>query len=705
MPQGQEFRAAKMAAEGVGGSTAREILLAAWTFSTLVWSIFTEPAKTLAVRVLLFQPLWIFRIWTNDAKWRQDLTLLLALHNVYGLLWTRSWSLITLQDLSSIDFSAPEIQIYIAVFSLLGICGVAAGSIVFRGNQLTENPARPPLREQKIEEALLPPLIIPSRTNHSRTFPKKHSFSYSYLFVGVPVGMQGRIGKVFSVDSELRGWFDICAADYLNRSDDQHTLESKLRRYLHTRGVTSRDYAFAYLVTAPRFLGYSFNPVSFWYIYDSNASLKYMILEVNNTFDERRMYLLKSDATMADKDLNDGSGKAMVFTDSWEKDFHVSPFNSRKGSYSLRAIDPLAGYEQTGHVRIDNTIVLKSSKEHTKIVARVFSEGTPKEPENITTLQLVKFISAWWWVGLATSPRIVWEAQKLYFRRKLHVWYRPEVVPTSIGRTYTAEEAALEEIFRDFLTQAVEHAERPLRVIYEPAHHQHDEIVLYSSNFTYKEDHASTLTLKILSPAFYSRFVHYAHAKEALDRECLFTDEKNRTLTIDGTQALPDLFHAMAHTSRIATTTPNDMSAVERLRWTFLLRRLRCPPAVASYPERPRRASEQQQQQYKVHDIRSFHFSEMDHYVQHTHHRETYRRILVRLFLAERFAMGIPLLISLGDGILRVLLLLITMWYCDTAPVWDVLRARPLHRSDVWTSSVVMLLANSVHIWSLLLKG
>lgn len=694
-----------MGAGGVPESRAAEqtaitstILLSVWAVSTLFWSIFTQPVHTFAVRSLLFQPLWLYRIWTGDSRWRQDLALSLALHNVYGLLWTHSWSLATFQKLRWIDLSNQEEQIYIGVSALLAICGAAAGSIVFRGQQLSEQPAGPPSREQRIEEDLLPPLIIPSRTNHSRTFPEKQSFSYSYLFVGVPIGMRGRIGKVFSVDSDNRGWFDVRAGDFLSRSNDQQqTLDHKLQRYLHTKGVTSRDYAFAYLVTAPRFLGYSFNPVSFWYIYDSNASLKYMILEVNNTFDERRMYLLKSNAKKANEDQDDPNGKTMLFTDSWEKDFHVSPFNSRKGSYSLRAIDPLVVYEETGHVKIDNTIVLRSSKEHAKIVARVFSEGTPKDPDNITAIQLARFISAWWWVGLATFPRIAWQAQKLFFRRKLHVWYRPEVVQTSIGRSYTTKESALEEVFREFLTQSVEHAERPLRVIYEPAHHQHEEIVLYSSNFTYKEDHASTLTLKVVSPAFYSRFVHYAHAKEAFDRECLFTNEKNRTLTIDGTQALPDLLHAMAHTSRVSTTNSNHMSAIENFHWT-LLRRLRCPPTAASYTESPRRASEQ----YTVHDIRSFHFSELDNYVQQTEYRQSYRRVLLKLFIAERFALGVPILVSLWDAMFRGLLILIAMWYCDHAHVWDVLRARPFHRSDALTSGIGLVLANSIHIWSLL---
>ena len=175
-----------------------------------------------------------------------------------------------------------------------------------------------------------------------------------------------------------------------------------------------------------------------------------MVLEVNNTFDERRMYLLRAEKTLShngvqlDDDL-EGLEKdtlpanAVKFTNSWEKDFHVSPFNSRKGFYALTASDPLAANKDRDRV-IDNTIVLKSSKDHPKLVARVFSDGKPQDPATIGTFALLKFILAWSWVGLVTVPRILREASKLYFKRSLNVWFRPEVLSSSIGRRQTTTE-------------------------------------------------------------------------------------------------------------------------------------------------------------------------------------------------------------------------------------------------------------------------
>lgn len=682
------------------GPSKAAILVSAWASATLFWSIFTEPHRTFAARVLLFQPLWLVRIFTGDPTWDQDLGLFLVVHYVYSF-WSGAWSLPTVHDLKRFDLRDEAVQVYLQIFALLGVCGSFAGGIVRRGHQLKDYEPSGPPRQQSIEEALLPPLLITSRTTHSRLFPQKHSFSYSYLFAGIPVGLQGRVSNVLSVDSQTPAWFDVRSRDFLNRAYGSHGLGERLKRYLHTEGVTNRDYSFAYLVTAPRFLGYSFNPVSFWYLYDSDTYLKYMILEVNNTFDERRMYLLKMD-TSKDANLDFANGQPagastmLVFSDSWNKDFHVSPFNSRKGSYSLRAIDPLVAFQETGHVRIDNTIVLRSSKEHPKIVARVYSEGTPTDPVQVTTFQLTKFILAWWWVGLVTFPRIVWEARKLFFKRKLHVWYRPEITDTSVGRAYSDDERSLEEFFRAFLADAVENARRPLRVIYESAHHDDGEIVLYSPGFTYEEDHSRTLTIKILSPAFYSRFVHYAHVKEAFDRECLTTDEKNRTLTLQGTDALPALLDALKETAQNVKRRSKNPTFLNGLRWG-LLRRLRCPPAAASYPSDASRLDHE----YTVQDIRSFHFSELDHYVRQTHaNGDEYRRIAIKLFMAERVAFGLPVLVAMCDWVIRSILVLLPMVFAESIQAFDVLRPRSFEKADLVKTGVMLLLANAVHMWS-----
>ena len=95
---------------------------------------------------------------------------------------------------------------------------------------------------------LLKPLIFPCRTTHTRLFPKKHSFSYSYLYVGIPVGWQGSVKTVLSADIEAsscvdsdqvghyqrekKAWLRVEAADYLNRGGAHLGLQGKLHEYL-----------------------------------------------------------------------------------------------------------------------------------------------------------------------------------------------------------------------------------------------------------------------------------------------------------------------------------------------------------------------------------------------------------------------------------------------------------------------------------------
>jgi DUF1365 family protein len=297
--------------------------------------------------------------------------------------------------------------------------------------------------------------IFSCETKHARMFPRRHAFEYSYLQCGFPIIPGGVDANGHDIatgtDQELgRWWLRIRAVDYLTRGNGAAGFYGKLQTFMREQNVGDNEWSYAYLVTAPRFLGYSFNPVSFWYIYDREHQLKKMILEVNNTFGERRIYLLNGTSPSTPPQTADsthGAGTALDtsigaksrFTDLWMKDFHISPFNSRKGSYALKAQNPFpyAGYDKP---MIDNTITLKSSKDHAKVVARLNCVGTPLDLDELGILGVAWFISRWWWVGLVTLPRIVKEAGNLFYKRSLHAWFRPEVLTPSLGRLPTSQE-------------------------------------------------------------------------------------------------------------------------------------------------------------------------------------------------------------------------------------------------------------------------
>lgn len=86
-------------------------------------------------------------------------------------------------------------------------------------------------------------LLFPCRTTHARLFPKKHSFDYSYLVVGIPVGWEGISGGMVSSSSRKpswfslspRGWYHVDPADYLDRGHGHLGLRGKLDAYLKSQ--------------------------------------------------------------------------------------------------------------------------------------------------------------------------------------------------------------------------------------------------------------------------------------------------------------------------------------------------------------------------------------------------------------------------------------------------------------------------------------
>ena len=169
-------------------------------------------------------------------------------------------------------------------------------------------------------------------------------------------------------------------------------------------------------MTSPRFMNHKFSPASFWYLYSADEDLKAMVVEVNNTFDERRMYFLPSSMVQKDDLREDilrsteskSSSPSGYFRYTWSKDFHVSPFNSRKGQYTLSASDPALTHKSTcpspdkQRPFVDIKAGLLSSKGRPKMVVRLWSTTSPIDPATISIGRALAFLLSWWWVGLIT---------------------------------------------------------------------------------------------------------------------------------------------------------------------------------------------------------------------------------------------------------------------------------------------------------------
>lgn len=384
-------------------------------------------------------------------------------------------------------------------------------------------------------------------------------------------------------------------------------------------------------------------------------SLAGMIVEVNNTFDERRMYFLTPEDKSGNGQLEDSastpaaksqaSSKPMPFKHQWPKDFHVSPFNSRKGSYSLSASDPLRALSEHREP-IDTTITLKSSKGHGKIVARLFSDGNAIDPPSITVFQKAGFLLVWWWVGFVTFPRIVREAARLWFQRQLHVWYRPEPLKESMGRKADSAEQEMELMFRKYLRSLVEQCQVAVAVKYIPSGISDlgKELMLSPSAKTGSEG-MEEVEFKVLTPAFYTRFVSYAHDLEALFSEL----RESCTIWISRPDLLPKLLFKKPQNA-LEARSPLDYVFFEAIR--YLRRRpeqIVRPLTSSQTPARPPTNT-------SVTDIRDFRISSMDAFILSQEDKEVrrrYRGLVLRLFIADRFALGLVPLVDAGLVLLQ----------------------------------------------------
>ncbi|APA11440.1 hypothetical protein sscle_08g062100 [Sclerotinia sclerotiorum 1980 UF-70] len=397
-----------------------------------------------------------------------------------------------------------------------------------------------------LEGQVLKPMFFPANTSHLRLFPKKHGFSYSYLLTGVPVGWTGSSGGMISVDEKnnvspwykrllyfqpMSPWYVVDGDAYLDRGHVPGGLEGKLKRFLHDQGLNHEDYPYAYLMTSSRFLGYQNNPVSIWNLYSRNKELKAVILEVNNTFDERHTYFVTSkdvEASMIEKT----KGKPPRFTNTWSKEFYVSPFNSRSGSYSISASDPFFP-SLSGSNNLDLTLTLTST-ERAFLVARIFSDGPALDPSTMSVLQKTQFILSWWWVGFATFPRTLVQASILFFKRSLPWVSRPEPLKVTLSRHADATQKTLEVLFRQYLQHLIETADQPLILKYRPAGLLDNKVeMMYSPSAQMSPQLAEPIEISVFTPIFYTQFVKYIDSIQALEME-----SKNEIISISNADLL-----------------------------------------------------------------------------------------------------------------------------------------------------------------------
>ncbi len=168
------------------------------------------------------------------------------------------------------------------------------------------------------------PQIFNARVMHKRLFPSENEFTYGIYYLALPLKKLRQKITTQNLAINKRALVSFREKDHGSR--DGSSLEQWARNILakHDSNGLIKNIV---LVTMPRVLGYSFNPVSFWLCLDETQSLRAVICEVNNTFGETHSYLC------IHKDIRIIKGADWL---NAGKIFHVSPFLEREGEYRFR---------------------------------------------------------------------------------------------------------------------------------------------------------------------------------------------------------------------------------------------------------------------------------------------------------------------------------------------------------------------------------
>lgn len=169
--------------------------------------------------------------------------------------------------------------------------------------------------------------IYHGRVYHKRFQPTEHRLDYgvcSFLFDLDELGKLDKEVKFFSHNKfNLLSFHD---KDY--GSGAPEPLRNHVEKLLEDAGIDIEK-GKIFLLCYPRILGYVFNPLSVYYCYHGDGTLKAVLYEVSNTFDERHTYL------MAVEPHPSGLLKQQC-----QKVFYVSPFMDVSGHYEFTLLEP-----------------------------------------------------------------------------------------------------------------------------------------------------------------------------------------------------------------------------------------------------------------------------------------------------------------------------------------------------------------------------
>lgn len=222
---------------------------------------------------------------------------------------------------------------------------------------------------------------------HRRLQPKVHQFSYRVFMFWLDLDELDEIAREVPI-------FSSNESNLYSLNEEDHfafkpgSLRANVIAWLQNQGET-RGVGRVCMLTLPRFLGYTFNPITIYVIHDLVGHPIHSVVEVGNTFREYKPYSVPME----------GEG----FHARHVKNYYVSPFSELDLEFDFRFDLP----DERLRVWIDDY-----RGEERELISTLFGERVPLTLPNLLWLT-VKYP----FITLRVIGLIHWEAFRLWWKK------------------------------------------------------------------------------------------------------------------------------------------------------------------------------------------------------------------------------------------------------------------------------------------------
>jgi len=253
--------------------------------------------------------------------------------------------------------------------------------------------------------------IYVGEVSHTRLRPKTHALRYRIFMLLLD------LDELPALSKRLRwfslGRFNLTSFRERDHGDGSDTpLRTQIERHLDAANLSIAGGPIR-LLCLPRVLGYVFNPLSVYFCYTPDQTLKAILYEVSSTFGERHGYLMRADP--------DAHG---VVRQSAAKRLHVSPFMDMDLDYNFRIKPPGDALDVT---------IGTFDRQGLLLNARFAAERRPLDDTSLLRAWLAHPL-----LTLKVIAGIHWEAIRLIAKGlKLRSGTKAPAEPVSLGTAHT----------------------------------------------------------------------------------------------------------------------------------------------------------------------------------------------------------------------------------------------------------------------------